>query len=191
MSRSRHLGWNQCSHGLTSRPFESFDHQCLKTVCGVLGYPKGSALEILDGTLKLRHCTNLFTMRFSPWSLPRVGDGGGKRQFITRGLPTETGGNMVKRVRLTRKTRPDVSLHSIPDQGHPTPRRWKRLRSFLRRSGGRGGRASQSFSSTWGWAMCATGDAWNLHSEGTGVGVFPAGQSSRKDQCTGTGSFFN
>ena len=33
-----------------------------------------------------------------------------------------------KRVRLTRKTRPGVSLHSIPDQGHSTPRRWKRLR---------------------------------------------------------------
>ena len=29
---------------------------------------------------------------------------------------------------LTRKTRPGVSLHSIPDQWHPTPRRWKRLR---------------------------------------------------------------
>ena len=29
-------------------------------------------------------------------------------------------------------------LHSIPDLGHPTPRRWKRLRPppFLRRSGG-------------------------------------------------------
>ena len=39
--------------------------------------------------------------------------------------------------RLTRKTCPGVSFHSIPDQGHPTPRRWKRLRSpFLRRRGG-------------------------------------------------------
>ena len=56
-----------------------------------------------------------------------VGDGGGKRRFITPDLP-ETG-NMGKRVRLTRKTRSGVSCHSIPDQGHPTPRRWKRLRS--------------------------------------------------------------
>ena len=68
MSRLRHLGWNQCSHGLTSRPLESCHHQCLKAVCGVLGYPEGSALELLDGTLKLRHCTTLFTMRFPPWS---------------------------------------------------------------------------------------------------------------------------
>ena len=64
LSRLRHLGWNQCSHGLTSRPLESCHHQCLQAVCGVLGYPKGSALELLDGTLKLRHCTDLFTMRF-------------------------------------------------------------------------------------------------------------------------------
>ena len=35
----------------------------------------------------------------------------------------------------------------------------------------------------------APGDAWNLPSEATGVGVFPAGQSSRRDQCTGTGPF--
>ena len=66
MSRLRQLGWNQCSHGLSSRPFESCHHQCLKAVCHVLGYPGGSALELLDGTLKLRHCTTLFTMRFSP-----------------------------------------------------------------------------------------------------------------------------
>ena len=36
MSRLRHLGWNQCSHGLSSRPLESCHHQCLKAVCGVL-----------------------------------------------------------------------------------------------------------------------------------------------------------
>ena len=30
MSRLRHLGWNQCSHGLSSRPLESCHHQCLK-----------------------------------------------------------------------------------------------------------------------------------------------------------------
>ena len=85
MSRLRHLGWNRCSHGLTSRPLESCHHQCLKAVCGVLGYPQGSAAELLDGTLKLRYCTTLFTMRFPPWSLPRVGTGDGNRQFVAPG----------------------------------------------------------------------------------------------------------
>ena len=66
MSRLRHVGWNQCSHGLNSRPLESCHHQCLKATCGVLGYPKSAALELLDGTLKLRHCTDLFTNRCPP-----------------------------------------------------------------------------------------------------------------------------
>ena len=121
MSRLRHLGWNQCSHGLTSRPLESCHHQCLEAVCDVLGYPRGSALELLDGTLKLRHCTDLFTMRFLPWSLPRIGNGLLLLVFIL--IPVVI---LVKRVRLTRKTRPGVFSQSNPDPGHPTPSKWKR-----------------------------------------------------------------
>ena len=167
MSRLRHLGWNQCSHGLTSRPLESCHHQCLKAVCGVLGYPRGSALELLDGTLKLRHCTTLFTMRFSHWSLPRVGYGGGKRQFVTPGHPLDAGGNVAKRVQLTKKTRPGVSSHDNPDPGHPTPRRWKRLRSpFLRKRGGVRWACLAIFFLALGLGEVCTGDAWNLPSEG-------------------------
>ena len=128
MSRLRHVGWNQCSHGLNSRPLESCHHQCLKALRGVLGYPKGSALELLDGTLKLRHFTDLFTNRCPPWSLPRVGSGIGKRCGITPGHSSDTGGNSGKRVRLTKKTRPGAPSCVIPDPGHSTPRRWKRLR---------------------------------------------------------------
>ena len=87
--------------------------------------------------LKLRHCTTLFTMRFPPWSLPRVGNGSGKRQFVTPGHLQDEGSNLGKRVRLTRKTRPSESSHVIPDPGHPTPRRWKILR--LPSSAGEGG----------------------------------------------------
>ena len=64
LSRLGHVGWNQCSHGLDSRPLESCQHQCLKALCGVLRYSKGSALELLDGTLKLRYCTDLFLLGF-------------------------------------------------------------------------------------------------------------------------------
>ena len=128
MSRLRHLGWNQCSHGLSSRPLESCHHQCLKAVCGVLGYPKGSALELLDGTLKLRHCTEVSTMRFLPWSVPRVGYGSGKRYFVSPGHVHDAGSTLGKSVRLTIKTRRSVISHITPDPGHPTPRRWKILR---------------------------------------------------------------
>ena len=41
--------------GSTSRTWESCHHQCLKAVCDVLGC---SALELLDGTLKLRHLSD-------------------------------------------------------------------------------------------------------------------------------------
>ena len=61
MSRLRHLGWDHCSDGLTSRPLESCHHQCVQAVCGILGCPRGAAMELLDGTFELRHCTRLFT----------------------------------------------------------------------------------------------------------------------------------
>ena len=137
LSRLRHVGWNQCSHGLDSRPLESCHHQCLKAVCGVLGYPKGSALDLLDGTLKLRYCTALFTKRFSPpppplpppWSLPKVCSRVGERNFSTIDRLLDIDSIVGKRVRLTKKTRPVISSHVIPDPvpGHATPRRWKRL----------------------------------------------------------------
>ena len=75
LSRLRHLGWNQCSHGLTSRPIESCHHLCFCAICGVLGYPRGSAAELLDGVLKLRCCTTPFSKRFPTLSLPLVGHG--------------------------------------------------------------------------------------------------------------------
>ena len=160
LSRLRHVGWNQCSHGLDSRPLESCHHQCLKALCGVLGYTKGSALELLDGTLKLRHCTDLFTRRLPPWSLPWVGSGVGKRPSVTSDHLLDSGSTEGKRVRLTKKNRPSASSHVIPDPdpGHSTPRRWKRL--HLPSSEGeeeRGGRASQSFSSPWGWVILHLG----------------------------------
>ena len=54
--------------------------------------------------------------------------GGGKRHFIPPGHLPDAGGNVGKRVWLTKKTRPGASSHNIPEPGHPTPRKWKRLR---------------------------------------------------------------
>ena len=129
MSRSRHLGWSQCSHGLTSRPLESCHHSASRLYVGVLGYPKGSALELRDGTLKLlQYCTTILTTRFPPWSLPRVGNGDSKSKGVTPGHLIDASSSSGKRVRLTRKSRPILLVHDIPAPGHPTPRRWKRLR---------------------------------------------------------------
>ena len=102
-------------------------------------------------------------------------------------------GNFGKRVRLTRNTRPGASSKFIPDPGHPTPRRWKRLRPppFLRRRGEWGGRASQSFSSPWGWVRFAPGTPGTCLRRETSAGAFfPAGQTSRRGWCTGASPFF-
>ena len=85
MSRLRHLGWNQCSHGLPSRPLESCHHQCLSAVCGVWGYPKGSAAGLPDGSLRFQCCTTVFTKQFFPWISPRLGRGVGNRSVVTSG----------------------------------------------------------------------------------------------------------
>ena len=62
----------------------------------------------------------------------------GKRSFCTIGHPLDIDSSVGKRVRLTKKTRPVISSHVIPDPvpGHSTPRRWKRL--LLRSSIGEG-----------------------------------------------------
>ena len=142
------------------------------------GIPKGSALELLDGTLKLRHCTDLFTMRFPPWSLPRVGNGGGKKQLVTPGHQPDARSTMGKRVRLTRKTRPGVISYHIPDPGHldcaPFPSlEW----------GGEAGVPRNLFPRLGLGEFCT-----RRRVEPAAWGV-PAGQSSRRDQCTGTGPF--
>ena len=116
---------------------------------------------------------NLLDCRGNFGSLPRVGNGFGKKWDVTPGHPYDDGGNRVKRVRLTRKTRPGALPLVSPDPGHSTPRRWKRLPPPPPpKSWARGGRASQSFSSLWGWMRFAAGEAWNLPSEGTGLGFW-------------------
>ena len=51
-----------------------------------------------------------------------------KRRVVTSGNPPDCRSNFGTRVRLTIKTRPSVISHFIPDPGHSTLRRWKRLR---------------------------------------------------------------
>ena len=134
-------------------------------------YSKGSASELLDGTLKLRHCTTIFTMRFHPWSLPRVGNGSGKRWDVTPGYSSDDRSSTVKRVRQTRKTRPGAQVSHVPDPGHPTPRRWKRLRTLPPKKKVKWACLAIFFLAL-GLGEFCTGDAWNLPSEGTGVAGF-------------------
>ena len=152
-----------------------------------MGYPNGSALELLDGTLKLRYCTNIFATRFPPRSLPWVGNGDGNGQFVTTGHLPDAGSTVGKRVRLTRNkccfscqtgswALNAEEMEKIAPPLPPKERgvRWACLAIFFL---------------ALGLGDFAPGDAWNVPSEGTGVGVFPAGQSSRRGQFTGTDPF--
>ena len=96
----------------------------------------------------------------------------------------------LKRVRLTRKTHGGVTPVSIPDQGHSTPRRWKRLRPLPPKEWGVR-RASLAIF----FLDLELGDVFALGTPGTCLrreraqGFCPAGQSSRRGQCTGTDPF--
>ena len=80
---------------------------------------------------------------------------------------------MVKRVRLTRKTHVGVPSVNIPDQGHLTSRRWKRLRPLPPKEWGvRLACLAIFFLDLELGEVFAPGDAWNLLSEGKGVGSF-------------------
>ena len=69
----RHLGWERCSHGLTSRPHESASEPFLIDLLGLIRYPPGSGRASHAGTLPLRYCAARFACRTPTWLLPVSG----------------------------------------------------------------------------------------------------------------------
>ena len=67
--RLRHLGWEKCGHGLTSRPRESASEGLLDELLVLFGYPSGSAAALLAGELSLRCCFGRFACRVPTWGL--------------------------------------------------------------------------------------------------------------------------
>ena len=62
--RLRHIGWERCGHGLTSRPRESASEDFLNRLLILFGYPGGSAAALLAGVLPLRYCSARLACRF-------------------------------------------------------------------------------------------------------------------------------
>ena len=163
----------------------------LKTT-GILSWGSGLSKRVSSGAsgwiFEAPVLYHGFYQSISPWVLPRLGEGIGKRRAVTSGNPLDCRSNFGKRVGSTRKTRPVASSGIILDPGHPTPRRGKDCAPLPPEWGARWASLAFFFLAL-GLAVVCTGDAWNLLSEGTGVVFFPAGQSSRRDQCIGTGPF--
>ena len=61
--RLRHLGWEKCGHGLTSRPRESASEPFLNELLSLFRYLFGSGRALLAGTLPLRYCAARFGCR--------------------------------------------------------------------------------------------------------------------------------
>ena len=58
--RLRHIGWESCGHGLTSRPRESASELFLNELLSLFRYPPRSGRALLNGTLPLRYCAARF-----------------------------------------------------------------------------------------------------------------------------------
>ena len=135
---------------------------------GFLGYPKGAASELLDGTLKLRYCTKMFTT-FSPL-VPRVGNGDSKRKGVTPGHLIDAGSSSGRRIRLTRNSRPSLLVHDIPAlQGIQRRDDGKDCISLTPLEQGERWASLSIFFLDLGLGEVCAGNAWNLLSEGTGV----------------------
>ena len=135
--RLRHIGWEKCGHGLTSRPRESASEPFLDELLGLFRYPSRSGRALLNGTLPLRYCAVRFAHSTPTWRLPVSGqvsrlvaaypgsadgrDDGVVSLRVFRGCGS---GSVRKRFRLNRKT----PAHLVGVLAHSRPRIWKRLR---------------------------------------------------------------
>ena len=131
--RLRHIGWERCGHGLTSRPRETSDVRFLDELLCLFRYPSKSWRVLLNGTLPLRYCAARFACSTPTWRLPVSGfvdrmvashsGAGGCGGEVARVHPGRGSGSSRKR-RLNRKT----PAHLAGFFSHSRPRVWKRLR---------------------------------------------------------------
>ena len=80
--RLRHIGWERCGHGLTSRPRESASEDFLNRLLVLFGYPDGSDAALLAGVLPLRYCSARFACKLPTWRPP---DRGHVCELVTEG----------------------------------------------------------------------------------------------------------
>ena len=67
--RLRHIGWEKCGHGLTSRPRESASELFLNELLTLFRYLPKSGRALLNGTLPLRYCASRFAHSVSNFAV--------------------------------------------------------------------------------------------------------------------------
>ena len=135
--RLRHIGWEKCGHGLTSRPRESASELFLNELLSLFRYPPKSGRALLNGTLPLRYCAVRFAHSTPTWRIPASGQvsrliaaylgsaGDCSSEVSAFRVPLVGRFQLVrKRFRLNRKT----PAHLVGRLTHSRPRVWKRLR---------------------------------------------------------------
>ena len=143
--RLRHIGWEKCCHGLSSRPRETSSVRFLDDLLVLFFYCAGSGADLLAGVLPLWYSFCNFASKVPTWRLPVFGS---VASFLASGdlirvgpsaLSAALGGACVglargsfggvKRVRLYRKTPAHLARQDSGVQFRS--RIWKRLRDPL------------------------------------------------------------
>ena len=135
--RLRHIGWEKCGHGLTSRPRQSASDLFLNELLSLFRYPPQSGRALLNGTLPLRYCAVRFAHSTPTWRLPASGQvsrlaaaypdsagDSGDPDLVHRVPLVSRSSPFRKRFRLNRKT----PAHLVGISVHSRSRVWKRLR---------------------------------------------------------------
>ena len=135
--RLRHIVWEKCGHGLTSRPRESASEPFLNELLGLFRYPPRSGRALLAGTPPLRYCAARFACRTPTWRLQDSGHVAGLvtakvgvvGEVVVGGAAHEVSwvsgsGPGRKRIRLNRK----IPAHLVGSMVQSRARVWKRLR---------------------------------------------------------------
>ena len=148
--RLRHIVWEKCGHGLTSRPRESASEVFLDELLVLFRYPPRSAAALLESIPPDWYCAGRSACGTPTWRLPVDGhvsglvtEEGGRAGFVQDehsalvvmpGFRGDDGvdwiggsGGGVKRVRLNRKT-PAHLVGPVIRWIQSRPRVWKRLR---------------------------------------------------------------
>ena len=119
--RLRHIGWEKCGHGLTSRQRESASEPFLNELLSLFRYPPRSGRALLNGTLPLRYCAARFAHSTPTWRLPASGQVSRLVVAYPESAGDSGGDDLVLRVPLVSRSSPIRKKISTKQKNPCTP----------------------------------------------------------------------